>query len=752
MADSCNVRVYARFRPLNQREQALGEQATKDLAFKGSTDVTCTGHTFSFDGVFGPDSQQEGIYQAVAASTVDDLFVGFNGTIFAYGQTGAGKSFTMMGVLDDGALAGVIPRATRHIFATIDEAPTDVSFKVSVSYLEVYREVIRDLLDTRNTNLAVRESKTRGTYVEGCATIGVATEAEVHQVIQLGDAARAVGATNMNAHSSRSHSVLIIKVEQQSSSGAVKTGVLNLVDLAGSERAGKTGASGQRMEEAKKINQSLSALSNVISSLADGKAHIPFRDSKLTRMLQQSLGGNCKTALVVACSPHDDNSAETLSTLRFGQRAKAIKTKVKVNEQKSVEELTQLVEMLRAELAASKRSVSALKAALQAAGLPLPDLGADAAEAGGGGDDDAGGGGAGMTALEAGAMEKLQLDYRQVVDEREMLGQEMAEAKAELQSTQQERDATSEEFAKYLARRKSEVDIAKRMAAEVLQLREEAGRKNEMAVVAVKTIKDLRRELAEGGGGGAVAAEASAVLEQEQAERVRAAEEETQTARAECEGLREEVKELKARLAASEAQAQEKEQALSRAVASGQQNLKAGQAKKMYSTAAKLSKIRGQGESAMADLMKKAGASKAVTGGRARTKSGKDFGEMLQKMGSATATDARGAKRRASLDALLQSSQAAAAAVAASAAASKAAEENTVPEQDEEEEEGTGSDEELTIGDRIDDALDESFVDAAAIGSLLGEAEATRCAHPGLPALQAKLANLKGAEEGVPPA
>ena len=199
-------------------------------------------------------------------------------------------------------------------------------------------------------------------------------------------------------------------------------------------------------------------------------------------------------------------------------------------------------------------------------------------------------------------------------------------------------------------------------------------------------------------------------------------------------------------------QAQEKEQALSRAVASGQQNLKAGQAKKMYSTAAKLSKIRGQGESAMADLMKKAGASRAVTGGKARTKSGKDFGEMLQKMGGATATDARGAKRRASLDALLQSSQAAAAAVAASAAASKAAEENTVPEQDEEEEGGTGSDEELTIGDRIDDALDESFVDAAAIGSLLGEAEATRCAHPGLPALQAKLANLKGAEEGVPPA
>ena len=128
------------------------------------------------------------------------------------------------------------------------------------------------------------------------------------------------------------------------------------------------------MEEAKKINQSLSALSNVISALAEGKAHIPFRDSKLTRMLQQSLGGNCKTALLVACSPHDDNSAETLSTLRFGQRAKSIKTKVKVNEQKSVAELEQLVDMLRADLGKSKAAVVALKAALEAAGLPLPDL------------------------------------------------------------------------------------------------------------------------------------------------------------------------------------------------------------------------------------------------------------------------------------------------------------------------------------------------------------------------------------------
>ena len=351
MADSCNVRVYARFRPLNQREQALGEQATKGLAFKGSTDVTCTGHAFSFDGVFGPDSQQEGIYQAVAASTVDDLFVGFNGTIFAYGQTGAGKSFTMMGVLDDGALAGVIPRATRHIFATIDEAPTDVSFKVSVSYLEVYREVIRDLLDTRNTNLAVRESKTRGTYVEGCATIGVATEAEVHQVIQLGDAARAVGATNMNAHSSRSHCIVNIGLEKKNTVlNTKKNCSLNLVDLAGSEKIKKTNVVGDRLKEAQNINLSLTTLGICISRLAseelkqglkkkkkaDGAQpqHVPFRDSKLTRMLQNSLGGNARTLLLVAMSPHEDNRDETNSTLEFARRAKHIKNVASVNKNK----------------------------------------------------------------------------------------------------------------------------------------------------------------------------------------------------------------------------------------------------------------------------------------------------------------------------------------------------------------------------------------------------------------------------------
>jgi kinesin family protein 5 len=788
-ADTCNVRVYARFRPLNKRELALGEGA-KNTQFKGSTDVTVEGSPFTFDEVFGLDAQQANIYKAVAVQTVDDLFDGFNGTIFAYGQTGAGKSFSMMGALDDDELRGIIPRATRHIFEKIDAAKMDVNFKVSVSYLEVYREVIRDLLDTSNSNLAVRESKSRGTYVDGCATVMVASEQEVFQVLQLGDAARAVAATNMNAHSSRSHSVLILKVEQQDANGAVKTGVLNLVDLAGSERAGKTGASGQTMEEAKKINQSLSALSNVISALAEGKPHIPFRDSKLTRMLQQSLGGNCKTALVVACSPHDDNSSETLSTLRFGARAKAIKTKVKVNEQKSVAELTQLVEMLRADLAKSKDTVSKLKAALEAAGVPLPDLGAATGTGDSDGGDAESGDGGGMSARDAAAYEKLQLEYRSTVEDRDTLRNELTEARTELSATQADIEKNSDTMAEFMKRREGELAIAKRMAQEVVRLREESARKDQLALEAVKIIKTLQAAAKEAGGGSSAAsAEASAMLQQEEEERSRAAAEAAAAAAAEIEEKNAEIAQLKASLAEKDGQLEQKDVALKKAVASGQKELHVTQASKMYSSAARLAKVRGQGGARMTQLMEQAAASKAL-GGRSSTApataggtrsprdrsatasaavgrskagggGGQDFMEMLRKQkelasGTSTATGetktGRGAQRRASLDALFQSSQAAAIAAKASAEAAKAAEAGTVDEgageEDEEEEEGDGQ---LTIGDRIDDALGESYVDGAAIEALLREAKANKCSHPGLNALESKLEGLSAAEPGPEP-
>ena len=330
MAETASVRVYVRMRPYNSREKAIGLEGEKGyLSFQGKESFKIGTQSHTFDQIYGMDSNQEDIYATCAQETVDDIMVGYNGTLFAYGQTGAGKSFTMMGpdsdegpVSSDPNLWGIIPRAISQIFDYIANAPQEVTFSLAVSYLEVYREVIRDLLDPSKVNLAVRESPTKGIYVDGATTGFVTCAEDVFQAIAVGDASRAVASTNMNAHSSRSHSLFIMKITQKNElDGSVKSSQLNLVDLAGSEKIGKTGATGDTLEEAKKINQSLSALANVINALADGKGHIPFRDSKLTRILQQSLGGNCKTALIVACSPHSDNDAETaVSSPQSGAR------------------------------------------------------------------------------------------------------------------------------------------------------------------------------------------------------------------------------------------------------------------------------------------------------------------------------------------------------------------------------------------------------------------------------------------------
>ena len=232
----------------------------------------------------------------------------------------------------------------------------------------MYREAIKDLLNPAQTNMAVREHPTRGIYVDGLTEVQASSSEEVMDVINLGDSARAVASTNMNAVSSRSHSVFIVKVQQVSEEGSKKEGKLNLVDLAGSEKVGKTGASGQTLEEAKMINKSLSALGQVIKALSDGKGHIPYRDSKLTRILQEALGGNSKTSLLVAASPHLDNIEETISTMKFAQRAKTIKNKVKLNEEKSVGELNAIIAALKKEVEGLQAYSVALEKALTEAG------------------------------------------------------------------------------------------------------------------------------------------------------------------------------------------------------------------------------------------------------------------------------------------------------------------------------------------------------------------------------------------------
>ena len=295
---------------------------------------------------------------------MDDILNGYNGTVFAYGQTGAGKSYTMMGAdIDDSQSKGIIPRIVEQIFASIMASAGNIEYTVRVSYMEIYMERIRDLLAPQNDNLPVHEERSRGVYVKGLLEIYVASVQEVYEVMRRGGAARAVAATNMNQESSRSHSIFVITVTQKNvETGSAKSGQLFLVDLAGSEKVGKTGASGQTLEEAKKINKSLSALGMVINSLTDGRStHIPYRDSKLTRILQESLGGNSRTTLIINCSPSSYNDAETLSTLRFGVRAKAIKNKPKVNAELSPAELKALLRRAQTQVTTYQQYLSSLE-------------------------------------------------------------------------------------------------------------------------------------------------------------------------------------------------------------------------------------------------------------------------------------------------------------------------------------------------------------------------------------------------------
>ena len=301
-------------------------------------------------------------------STVDDILNGYNGTVFAYGQTGAGKSYTMMGSdIDDEEQRGIIPRIVEQMFASILRSPGNIEYTVRVSYMEIYMEKIRDLLVPQNDNLPIHEEKSRGVYVKGLLEIYVSSVQEVFEVMRRGGAARATAATNMNQESSRSHSIFVITITQKNvESGSAKSGQLFLVDLAGSEKVGKTGASGQTLEEAKKINKSLSALGMVINSLTDGKStHIPYRDSKLTRILQESLGGNSRTTLIINCSPSSYNDQETISTLRFGVRAKAIKNKAKINAELSPLEMKQLLKKAQNQVMTYEVYVSSLEGEVQ---------------------------------------------------------------------------------------------------------------------------------------------------------------------------------------------------------------------------------------------------------------------------------------------------------------------------------------------------------------------------------------------------
>ena len=331
-----NINVVCRVRPCNEEEKRDGNASIVDIS---DNTVFIKGKQFQFDVVFGPDSSQEDVYLEVASPIVRDLLSGYNGTIFAYGQTSSGKTHTMEGLMNDGELPGIIPRIVDDIFAHIAQMSVDEEFNIKVAYYEIYNENVNDLLNVRGKDLVINEGRDKIPYIKDLTEVNVDSPELVMSVMEEGKSNRHVGVTNMNAHSSRSHSVFVISITQYNMITKKKlSGKLSLVDLAGSERAGKTGATGNQLKEAANINTSLWALGNVISGLSEGSSHIPYRNSKLTRILQQSLGGNSRTTIVLCASPAASNSYETTSTFKFGQRARKIENVVRVNVEVSAEE------------------------------------------------------------------------------------------------------------------------------------------------------------------------------------------------------------------------------------------------------------------------------------------------------------------------------------------------------------------------------------------------------------------------------
>uniref|UniRef100_A0AAQ4NU30 Kinesin family member 13Bb n=1 Tax=Gasterosteus aculeatus aculeatus TaxID=481459 RepID=A0AAQ4NU30_GASAC len=376
--NEANVKVAVRVRPMNRREKDLQTKCVVEMegnqtVLHPATTNVSKGDVFAYDHCFWSIDEaqkdkfagQDVVFQCLGESLLDNAFLGYNACIVAYGQTGSGKSYTMMGSAEQ---PGLIPRLCSSLFSrTVAEAREGECFTVEVSYMEIYNEKVRDLLDPKGHRqaLRVREHKVMGPYVDGLARLAVSCYKDIESLMSEGNKSRTVAATNMNEESSRSHAVFNIILTHTLTDlrsevrRGEKVSKLSLVDLAGSERAAKTGAAGERLKEGSNINKSLSTLGLVISALADqggGKnksKFVPYRDSVLTWLLKDSLGGNSRTAMVATISPSADNYDETLSTLRYADRAKSIVNHAVVNEDPNariIRELREEVEKLKEQL------------------------------------------------------------------------------------------------------------------------------------------------------------------------------------------------------------------------------------------------------------------------------------------------------------------------------------------------------------------------------------------------------------------
>ena len=379
MSNAANVNVICRFRPMNEMEITNGNEQVCVFTSPTSLQFYSTrernNYKFNFDRIFQPSSTQEEIYSYGVKGIIDSVLNGYNGTVLAYGQTGSGKTYTMQGEIGNEKTKGIIPRMIKHVFDYIHEQNSSSEFMLKVSMIEIYQEKIRDLLDISRVNLPIRQDSIKGIYVDGCSERYVGCPRDVLNALELGANNRVQAATNMNEHSSRSHSIFILTINQTNKKeGFSKIGKLYLVDLAGSEKISKSGVTGFNIIEAEKINLSLTTLGRVIYNLTDGKSqHVPYRESKLTRVLQESLGGNSKTCLIITCSPSIYNESETLSTLRFGERAKKIKNKPKINKEVTVAELQKLIAQLKENLKKANARITQLENYIKQKNLTVPE-------------------------------------------------------------------------------------------------------------------------------------------------------------------------------------------------------------------------------------------------------------------------------------------------------------------------------------------------------------------------------------------
>ncbi|XP_041992115.1 kinesin-like protein KIN-12E [Salvia splendens] len=370
-----NVQVIIRLRPLSSSEISV-QGSNRCVRQDSSQTITWTGHPesrFTFDIVADESVSQEMLFKVAGIPMVENCMLGYNSCMFAYGQTGSGKTHTMLGDIEGGTRrhsvnCGMTPRVFEYLFSRIQKdkdarREEKIKFTCRCSFIEIYNEQILDLLDPSSSNLQIREDTNKGIYVENVTEVEVTSARDVIQQLIQGSVNRKVAATNMNHASSRSHSVFTCAIESKWESEGVthhRFARLNLVDLAGSERQKSSGAEGERLKEATNINKSLSTLGLVIMnlvSISNGRTpHVPYRDSKLTFLLQDSLGGNAKTIIIANISPSTSCSLETLSTLKFAQRAKFIKNHAIVNEDASGDVLA-----LRIENQNLKKEVSRLR-------------------------------------------------------------------------------------------------------------------------------------------------------------------------------------------------------------------------------------------------------------------------------------------------------------------------------------------------------------------------------------------------------